>query len=153
MSNLGKVANDMEENALQILNQTILRMPRAIHVLSVGPVALGNMVHDVLLELPHFRLSIATDYARLWAIPKHERIDVVILHNTFSSSEVEDSCRFIRRRWPHARILLLHWDESFLEDALYDDRLVPNVDPEVLLSTIQRLNGRWEAWRSGDVER
>jgi len=153
MNILSKVTNDDYQNAIGSLDRTVLRMPKAIHVLCVGPMSLGNIVHDALLELPHFRLSVATDYPGLWAIPRQEPIDVVILHNTFSSSEIEDSCRFIRRRWPHARILLLHRGESFLEDALYDERAAPNVDPEVLLSTIQRLIGKWEAWRSGDVER
>jgi hypothetical protein len=77
---------------------------------------------------------------------------MVVLHDTFSSSELEDSCRFIRRRWPYAGILVVHRGEGFLDDALYDDRVVPNVAPEVLLSTIQRLTGSWQGWRSGDVE-
>lgn len=153
MNSLGKVTNDVYVNAVESLARTALRMPKAIHVLSVGPVAHGNMVYDLLLELPDFRLSIATDYSGLWAIPSQQSIDVVVLHNTFSSSELEDSCRFIRRRWPHAGILLVHWGESFLEDALYDDRVVPDVAPEVLLSTIQRLKGRWQGRRSADVER
>ena len=152
MNSLGKVTNDVDESANGSAGRTVLRMQMAIHVLSVGPVAHGNMVHDVLLELPNFRLSIARDYSGLWAIPKQELIHVAILHNTFSSSELEDLCRFIRRRWPHAGILMIHRGEGFLDDTLYDDRVVPNADPEVLLSAIQRLNGRWQGWRSGDVE-
>ena len=152
MNNVGKVTNCLDERAVEDLDRKVLRMPKAIHVLYVGPVAHGNMVHDVLLELPNFRFSIAMDYQGLWAIPSQQPIDVVVLHNSFSSSELEDSCRFIRRRWPYAGILLIHRGESLLEDALYDDRVVPNVAAEVLLSTIQRLNGRWQGWRSGDVE-
>jgi hypothetical protein len=152
MNSLGKVTSDVHETAVGGLDRRVLRMPKTIHVLSLGPMAHGNVIHDVLLELPDFRLFIATDYLGLWAIPKQEPIHVVVLHNTFSSSELEDSCRLIRRRWPHAGILLVHRGESLLEDALYDDRVVPNVAPEVLLSTIQRLKGRWQGWRSGDVE-
>lgn len=152
MSSLGKVTNDVHENAIGSLDRRVLRMPKTIHVLSVGSVAHGNMIHDVLLELPNFRLFIAIDYPGLWAIPSKEPIHVVVLHNTFSSSELEDCCRFIRQRWPHAGILLVHRGESSLEDVLYDDRVVPNVAPEILLSTIQRLKGRSQGWRSGDVE-
>ena len=137
MSSLERVPNDVHENAIGNLDREVLRMPKTIHVLFVGPVAHGNMIHDVLLELPDFRLFIATDYPGLWAIPREEPIHVVVLHNTFSSSELEDSCRFIRRRCPHAGILLVHRGESSLEDALYDDCVVPNVAPDILLSTIQ----------------
>lgn len=152
MNNLEKVTESENGNPIQRLDRTIPRMTKTIHVISVGSVAHGNMIHDVLLELMDFRLSVVTDYSRLWAIPKQEPIDIVVLHNTFSSSELEDFCRLIRRRWPHAGIVLVHRGESFLEDALYDDCVVPNVAPEVLLSTIQRLKGRWQGWRSGDVE-
>ncbi len=152
MNSLGKVTNSVHENAIASLDPTILRTKKTIHVLSVGSVAHGDMIHDVLLQLRGFRLSVVTDYPGLGVIPTHEPIDVVVLHNTFPFSELEDFCRLIRRRWPHAGIVLVHRGESFLEDALYDDRVVPNVAPEVLLSTIQRLKGRWQGWRSGDVE-
>jgi hypothetical protein len=97
MNSLGKVTNHVDESANGIAGRTVLHMPKTIYVLSVGPVAHGNMVHNALLELPSFRLLIAGDYSGLWAIPKQEPIHVAILHNTFSSSELEDSCRFIRR--------------------------------------------------------
>lgn len=152
MNSLGKVTESSNANTSQNLDRTILRMIKTIHVLSVGPLAHGDMIHDVLLEIPDFRLSVATDYPGLWAIRKQELIDVVILHDTFSASEIEDFCHLIRRRWPHAGIVFVHRGESFLEEALYDDRVVPNVAPEVLLSTIQRLKGRWKGWGSEDVE-
>jgi hypothetical protein len=101
------------------------------------------MVHDALLDGPNSRLSIAPDYRMLWVIPKQESIQVVILHNTLSLFELDDASRFIRRRWPHARILVLRRGEGFLDDALYDDRLAPTVVPEVLLTAIERLAGGW----------
>jgi hypothetical protein len=118
-------------------------MEKTIHVLSVGSVDRGCMVHDTLLKGPKFRLSIATDYRALWAIPKQEPIQVVILHNTLSAIDLEDSCRFIRRRWPDAWILLIRTGEGSLDDALYDDRVLPAVAQEVLLSAIERHAGMW----------
>jgi hypothetical protein len=112
----------------------------------------GCMVHDALLDGPNCRLSIAPDYRELWAIPKQESIQVVILHNTLSPFELEDASRFIRRRWAQARILVVRRGEGFLDDALYDDRLAPTVVPEVLLTAIERLAGGWHGWRSRDAE-
>jgi hypothetical protein len=88
----------------------------------------------------------------LWAIPKQESIQVVILHNTLSSFELDDASRFIRRCWPHARILVVRQGEDFLDDALYDVRVVSNVDREVLLATIECLIAGWHEWGSRDAE-
>lgn len=127
--------------------------PRArdFHVLSVGPMDRGSLVHDALLEVPDFRLSIATDYRELWVIPKQESIHVVILHSTFSSFELEDASRFIRQRWPQAKILIVRCGEGFLDDALYDDRVAPPVSPKVLLSAMERLTGERDGRRFGNA--
>ena len=85
-------------------------------------------------------------------IPKQDPIDLVILHNVFTLSELEDSSRFVRRRWPHARILLVHGKNELLDDALYDERVDPNVTSENLSSTIQRLTGRLHEREAGDVD-
>jgi hypothetical protein len=77
----------------------------------------------------------------LWEIPKEESIQVAILHNTLSPVELEDASRFIRRRWPHARILVLRRGVGLLDDALYDERVAPTVTPEVLLAAIEWLAG------------
>ncbi len=119
-----------------------IRMVETIHVVSVGPVDCGSKVHDALFDRKSFRLSIATDYRKLWELPANESVHVAVLHNTLSSFELEAACRLIRRRWPSAKILLVSREESFLDDGLYDDR-APTVDSDVLLSTIERLTGRW----------
>lgn len=123
-----------------------------IHVLSVGPVDHSFLVHDALLEVPNSRLSIATDYRELWVIPKQEAIHLIILHNTLSSFELEEVCRFIRQQWPHAKILVVRRGEGFLDDELYDDRVRPTVTAEVLLTTIGRLIGERHVWRFGNAE-
>ena len=40
----------------------------------------------------------------------------------------------VRHRWPSARILVVRDDVQFLEDALYDHRVMPGINPEALLS-------------------
>lgn len=141
MNKLCGVANFANENAIGTVSRRHTQMAVSIHVLSVGPVDRGSMVHDVLLQVPNFRLSIATDYRELWVIPKQGAIHLVILHNTLSTFELEESCRFIRQQWPHVRILVVRRGEGFLDDELYDDRVEPTVTPEILLTAIERLIG------------
>ena len=152
MSRPSTFAKGVEQASIGSLDGKDVQRPKAIHVLSVDPVDFGCMVHDALLDEPDSRFSIAPDYRELWAIPKQESIHMVILHNTLSSFELEDASQFIRRCWPHARILVLRGSEGFLEDALYDDCVAPNVAPEILFLTIERLIGGLQEWRSGDVE-
>jgi DNA-binding response OmpR family regulator len=108
------------------------------------------MVHDALLEGSGFHLSIATGYLDLWAVHEHGNFQLAILHQTLTSPDLEDACRFIRRQWPHARILVVRAGQDFLEDALYDDQLFPDVDREVLLATIKVLTATWHEGRSGN---
>ncbi len=123
-----------------------------MHILCVGPIDRSYMVHDVLLKTPNSRLSVATDYRELWVIPKREAIHVVILHDTLSSFELDEVCRFIRQQWSRAKILVVREGESFLDDELYDERVMPTVTPEVLLAAIERITSRRCEERSGDVE-
>jgi hypothetical protein len=118
-------------------------MIRAIHVLSVGSLDLGSMVHDALLEGPGFQVSIAMGYLDLCAMHEHGDFQLAILHNTLESFELEDACRFIRHRWPRARILVVRAGEDFLEDALYDDRVIPPVVREILIATFKQLTATW----------
>ena len=111
-----------------------------IYILSVGSLDHGNPAHHALIRNPGFTLSIATDYPELWAIPKHEVIDIAILHNSLSSIRIEDACRFIRGRWPLTRILVLRNVQAFLEQALFDTCMEPNIDPTILLAVIQQLH-------------
>jgi hypothetical protein len=151
MNRLCDVTTFAHDNAIRTLDREHPGVAKTIHVLSVGSVDRGSVVHDTLLDEASFRLTIATDYQKLWGMPTQESIHVAILHNTLSSFDLEAAGRLIRRRWPHARILVVSSGESFLEDALYDDRVEPTAAQEVLLTTIERLTGGWHEWRSRDV--
>ncbi len=144
MNRLCDVAHDSNESAIraETLDRTHIRTPKTIHVISVGPVDCGSMVHDALLGRTSYHLSIATDYRKLWEISAQESIHVAVLHDTLSSFELEAVCRLIRQRWSHAKILLVARGESLLDDGLYDDR-APTAAPDVLLTTIERLTGVW----------
>ena len=147
MNMLSNVEQSSNESTIRTgtPSQTHLRMAKTIHVLSVGPVDCGSMVHDALLDGASFRLTIATDYRKLWGIPAQESIHVAVLHDAFSSFELEAACRLIRQRWPHAKILLVSRQESSLDDGLYDDR-APTAAPDLLMTTIEQLAGAWHDW-------
>lgn len=110
-----------------------------VHVLSVGPIALSNMVRDVMMARKNCRLSIATDYRELWVFPASQTIDVALLHSTLFPFELEDACQFIRHRWPRARILVVRSQDESLDDALYDDRLLPAAFPTGFMACIEQL--------------
>jgi len=141
----------VNENSYRSPDQKVFRMTRATHVLSVGSLELGSMVHDALLEGPGFQLSIAMGYLDLRAMHEHEDFQLAVLHQTLVSRDLEDACRFIRHRWPKARILVIRGGEDFLEDALYDDRVIPPVVWEILIAKIKQLTATWHEGRSGNA--
>jgi hypothetical protein len=148
MNRLCNVTDGVNKEATGSLNRKPPRIPEALHVLSVGPMDCGSMVHDALLDEPNWCLTIATDSQALWVIPEEESIQVAILDNTLSEFELEDASLFIRQRWPLAKILLIRSGGGSLDCALYDDCVAPITAPEFLLSTIERLAAGWYAWRS-----
>jgi len=117
-------------------------MTDSLNILSVGPASLSILVGDALSDSWKFQLTIAKDFRQLWLTPKDVCVDVAVLHCTLAPLELEDASRFIRRQWPSARILVIRPDSEFLDDALYDDRVLPAVASQVLLPTIERLTGR-----------
>ena len=136
-------AKSIDEPANRSQHKKSIQIEAPICVLSVGSLERGSMVHDALLEASEFRLSIATDYWGMQATPEQDDFHVAVLHDTLDPFELDDACRFIRHRWPHARILVVRADGCFLEDPLYDDRVVPAVDREALFSKIEQMSATW----------
>lgn len=130
------------------LHQKCIQMEMHLRVLSVGSVDRGNIIHDALIEGPGFHLSIATDYWDLRAIPEQDDFQVAVLHNTLDLFELDDACRYIRHRWPHARILVIRADGGCLDDPLYDDRVAPAVAREALLTKIEQMSATPQDRRS-----
>jgi hypothetical protein len=126
--------------------------PYTIEILIVGEADWSKPARDAMRAMQPFRLCTANDPRALWLIPGHQPVNVIVLHNTLTTIELEKTSRLIRHRWPHARILVVRTGDEFLEDALYDDRVLPTVDPATLIATIERLaeNGREGRSRHGD---
>jgi hypothetical protein len=141
MNNLRKFVSFDAKNTHANPNRGDTLKAVAVHILYVGPLDRGSLVHDAMLDGPHFRLTLAPDYRELWRMPTQRSFQVAIVHNSHSMFETEAVCRLIRRRWPGTKILLVIGGSCFLEAVLYDDRVAPTVFPEVLLETIGRITG------------
>jgi hypothetical protein len=109
-----------------------------IHLLSVRRVEPGTLIRDALLDVPDFTVSFARDYRELW-ISKQEPVNLVLIHNSLCSFELEEAARLARGRWPKAKILIIRSGEVHLEDPLYDHRLPPPVTPKTLINAVSKL--------------
>jgi hypothetical protein len=121
------------------VHQNRLRFPGVIHVMAVGRVEKTCSLHDALLAEKRVWLSVATDYRELWMRPKTEPVHVFVLCETLSQFELRESCRFIRRDWPHARILVIRDAHGSLDDPPCDECLPPDVPSEILIAAIEKL--------------
>jgi hypothetical protein len=90
----------------------------------------------------HCRLSVATSVWELCAIPQEESFEIAILHHSLSRSDLHDASAYVRRRWPHAKILVISAETEALDDPLYDERMLPGLSQSVLLAIIDQLAGR-----------
>jgi hypothetical protein len=109
-----------------------------IQLLSVGRIEPASLVRETFLDMPDFAVSIAIDYRELWIRSKEGAIQIVLLHNSLCSFELEEAARLARGRWPSAKILIIRSGELLIDRALYDDRLLPPVTPAVLLERISK---------------
>lgn len=114
-------------------------MNGSLRVLSVGARHLQQQVGLALSQRFGCELSIANNYRELWAMPRDKYFQVAILDAGLAPFELEEACRFVRRYWPSARIILVHPAMDLLEDDLYDERLLPEDISAILLATIERV--------------
>jgi hypothetical protein len=114
----------------------------SLHVFSIGTSDPIHIAYDIFLSQHHCAISSAADYRELCAISAREVCDIAILQSTLSRNDLQEFACLVRRRCPSARILVIRDDVQFLEDALYDHRVMPGINPEALLSVIRSLTGR-----------
>lgn len=112
-----------------------------LQVLFLGAEQLKDDIYNVLLKLLCCRVFVTRDCQELWLLPSGEVFHLAILDQTLSDLDLEVASRIIRRKWAHAKILVLREDAELLDDALYDDRLTPTAETETLLETVRHLLG------------
>jgi hypothetical protein len=110
-----------------------------LDVLTVGFLRSNSITRDVLLSRVKCRFVSATCIFDLFVLATNRRIDVVILLDTLSEKDLKISAEYIRRNWPVAKILMIRTQAECLEDPLYDERLLPDLSADDLLSMLDKL--------------
>ena len=117
-------------------------MKPKFHVLSIGPAEALNMTYNRPLEDRGFVLAVAQGYRDLHRSEMRGEYEVVALPRSLSNEEPMESAHFILRRWPAARIRLIRAREWWKDDALYDDRVVRDINPESLVAAVELVASR-----------
>jgi hypothetical protein len=140
------MASSQEE--MRSSSQEHIQTREKVRLLLIASMDRSHALHDAFLEARNEYQFTATefqemwlipDYRELWVIPGQDAVHLAVVHETLSHFELDETCRFIRRRWSSARILVIRAGEEFLDDALYDARVMPSTPNELLHSAIQRL--------------
>ena len=108
-------------------------------ILFIGELISEPLWGAALEDAVDFNVSFAPDPGTLWSFSFTEAPDIAVLLDTLSAASLGEICRLIRHRWPHARILVVRAGENFLDDALYDDRILPRESVEALLEKVFRV--------------
>ena len=114
-------------------------MNSVVLVLSIGSAELSKVTYERCLQERGHALAVANGYKDLFQTEMNEGCEVAVLHQTLSQEELIEAAHLIRRRWPSARIIIVRREEWWIDDALYDDRVVPDANPELLLALVERL--------------
>lgn len=115
-------------------------MARNLRVLAVGSVDPANLFRDVSLLRPRAILLAARNYWELCSLGiKTEFVSVAVLEISASDHDLRWKAEYIRRRWPDAQIILVGFSAEPLDDPLYDDRVLPGIEPSEMLAVIERV--------------
>jgi hypothetical protein len=120
-----------------------------IHIISVGQCRPHHFISEEILDIPGVKVSTVLDSRDLDTAIRGVPA-LVLTHDSLHLAELEDTCRFVRRRWPITRILAVHDDEEFLDDSLYDDRVRSDVSGRDLILRILFLVQTVDHWRLRD---
>jgi hypothetical protein len=97
--------------------------------------------HYAWLEAHGFVLAVIPAYWDLYKAESNQHCEIAVLLPTLLEAELKEVAHLVRKRWPEARILIVRKEEWWIDDALYDDRLTPGANPQMLLSAVERLSG------------
>lgn len=117
-----------------------------IRIVCVGQCRPHHFLSDEILDIPGFKVSTELDYRKLGSTLQGAPA-LILLHDSLPPAELVAACSFIRRQWPHTRILLIRDGEEFLDDFLYDDRIGTDVTGRDLLARILLLVQTADLWR------
>jgi hypothetical protein len=114
-------------------------MKPSIRVLSVGLQQCLDTAYGSLLLGRPCEITRVLHGDELDTTHSGEDYDVAVLGETLSKEKLIGTARLIRRRWPQAHILAVSEKPLDIDDALYDDRILPGYDARVLVAEVLRL--------------
>lgn len=79
--------------------------------------------------------------------------DVAVLGDTLSKENLIETAQLIRRRWPKAYIVAVSRKRLDIDDALYDDRILPGYGAKVMVAEVLRLMDAHGRQRAGVIGR
>lgn len=82
-----------------------------------------------------------------------EDYDVVVLGEALSQAKLVKIAGLTRRRWPQAHILAVSGKPLDIDDALYDDRILPGYGAKVLVAEVLRMMDEHAQQREGITSR
>lgn len=114
-------------------------MKTTLRVLCVGSEDSMRAIYGALFGQREYELITATTYRELCAIPAHENFQIAVLNHTLSREDLVAIAQLIRLCWPSSRILVVCAAAPLIDDALYDDRVLPGLAPELLFAAMEHL--------------
>lgn len=114
-----------------------MRAARAVTLL-VDPEPLRCAARGLLLCGAACTLQAICTPGEIYRLQTREDPQIAILSAELGAEELTDVARHVRRRWPHARILVIGHAEGLLDDPLYDETVTAEFSPEELLKAIER---------------
>ena len=114
-------------------------MKPSVHILSVGLRESLDMAYGALLLGCPCKITRVLDRGDLDTINASEDYDVAVLGEALSKEKLIETARLIRRRWRRANIVVVSANQLDIEDALYDDRILPGYSTNVLVAEVLRL--------------
>jgi hypothetical protein len=128
-------------------------MKPSIRVLSVGLKQCLDMAYGSLLLGRPCEITRVMQRGKLDAMQADEDYDVVVLGEALSQATLIEVASLTRRRWPQAQILAVSGKPLEIDDALYDDRILPGYGAKVLAAEVLRLMDEHGRQRKGITSR
>jgi hypothetical protein len=128
-------------------------MKPSIRVLSVGLKQCLDMAYGSLLLGRPCEITRVMQRGELDAMQADEDYDVVVLGEALSQATLIEVASLTRRRWPQAQILAVSGKPLEIDDALYDDRILPGYGAKVLAAEVLRLMDEHGRQRKGITSR
>jgi hypothetical protein len=93
----------------------------------------------LLLGKSRFLVITACNARDIYHLRCATQVNLAILSDTLSQSELRAAAESVRAQWSTAKILILGAVQVSFEDYLYDEALDPRFQPDKLLDSIYRL--------------